>query len=123
MRRWPSESILAKAACAAFTVSSLRWLISSSAAAQAAASVSRTITCSRMPNFTLRPWRAARTSAILRAAASRRLAPGQVHVQLLGRQLVRASDEPPKYSGGYGFCVGGYSTLPPLDTSFSPSWL
>ena len=52
-----------------------------------------------------------------------RLAPGQVHVQLLGRQLVRGSDEPPKYSGGYGFCVGGYSTLPPLDTSFSPSWL
>ncbi len=72
MRRWPSESMRANAAWACTTVSSVTWLISSSAAAQAASSVSRTITCRRMPNFSVRPWRAARarTSAIFLATSA-----------------------------------------------------
>lgn len=50
MRRWPSESMRANTAWARTTVSSLTWLMSSSAAAQACSSVSRTMTCRRMPN-------------------------------------------------------------------------
>ena len=45
----------------------------------------------------------------------RRLAPGQVGVDLLGRDLVPASDEPPKYSGGYGCLHRRIQQLAALD--------
>ena len=57
--------------------------------AQASSAVSRTITCRRMPNFTVCPWRAARwrTSAIF-AATPATARPGQVDVHLFAGQFV-----------------------------------
>src|ERR1700709_842705 len=55
MRCWPTESMREKIFCAEATVSSVTCEMSSSAAFQASALVSRTITCRRMPNESWRP--------------------------------------------------------------------
>ena len=73
MRCWPTESMRAKTFWAAAIVSSSTCWISSSAACQASALVSRTITCSRMPNVTLAAARG--RDAPYRGRSSRRPAP------------------------------------------------
>ena len=82
MRCWPTESMREKIFCAAAIVSSVTCWISSSAAFQASALVSRTITCRRMPNESLRPRaRGDRPHALdLLGDLRRRLAPGQILV-------------------------------------------
>ena len=65
-------------------------LISSSAAFQASSSVSRTITCRRMPKRSLRPRLAAsraRRGRSSRATSRRRLAPGQIFVDGVGGDI------------------------------------
>ncbi len=59
IRRCPTESARWNAACAFAMVASSTLAISLSAACQASSLVSRTITCRRMPNRTVRPWAAA----------------------------------------------------------------
>jgi hypothetical protein len=69
---------------------------------QASSLVSRTITCRRMPKRTVGPAAAFAHLGDLLGNGGRWLAPGQVQLDLLGRQVLRASEEPPKYSGGRG---------------------
>src|SRR5215207_1677498 len=77
IRRWPTESMRAKVACARTIVASSTWLIRRSASAQASAAVSRTMTWRRMPKRSLRP-RAAKAAF---AARGRRLSFGiRLHV-------------------------------------------
>src|ERR1700753_3493130 len=84
MRCWPTESIREKIFCAEAMVSSVTCLIRSSAAFQASSLVSRTMTCKRMPNDSLRP----RVSAVdLLGDIRRRLAPGQVFIHGVDRDI------------------------------------
>ncbi len=82
MRCWPTKSIREKIFCAEATVSSVTCWISSSAAFQASALVSRTITCRRMPNESLRPRAGGGRPHPLDLLGDlrRRLAPGQIFV-------------------------------------------
>ncbi len=91
MRRWPTESKRAREAWARAMVSSSRCAISWRAAAcQASSSVSRTITCRRIPKLSLRPWRAACAPHLGDLLGHRRgrLAPGQVELDLLGGEVL-----------------------------------
>ena len=72
MRDWPCESMRAKTCCARAIVASSTRLISDSASRQASSSVSRTMTCRRMPKRISRPSASAsrRTEAIFSATWS-----------------------------------------------------
>ena len=90
MRLWPTESMRAKTLCAEAIVASSRWLISRSAAAQASslglahddvqadAEAERAPVLARAAAFTVRD---------LLGDLRRRLAPGQVLVDRLGRDI------------------------------------
>ena len=84
--------------CADATVSSVTCWISSSAAFQASALVSRTITCRRMPNESFRPRAAA--AAFTRLTFSATCAGGSPQVRYLSTvstaTSMPASDDPPK---------------------------
>ncbi len=102
MRCWPTLSKRENAACALAMSSSLTWRISASAAAQAASVVSRTITCSRMPNDRVRPRAAAsaRTAAIFSATAAGGSPQVRYTSTCSAATFWPTSEEPPKYSGG-----------------------
>src|SRR4051812_33760927 len=109
MRCCPTESIRAKIFCADATVSSVTCWIRSSAAFQASALVSRTMTCRRMPKESSRPRLAA--AALTRLTLSATCAGGSPQVRYLSTvstaTSMPASEEPPKYNGGRGDCTGG----------------
>ena len=82
--------LLGKRAWAFSICASVTWLISRSAARQASSSVSRTMKCSRMPKRSLRPRRVGLLArrAELFGDLRRRLAPGQVHVDQIGGEVL-----------------------------------
>ena len=92
MRRWPTESICAKRACAAATVAVVEVpdQLGGGAPRPRPRSRARSRAGGCRSSACGRAWRrAARTSATFSRHRGRRLAPGQVDVDLLGGQLVR----------------------------------
>src|SRR5580658_8706391 len=88
IRLCPTESMRAKVCCAIAIASSLTYWINSSAAVHAAALVSRTIICSRIPNLSVRPSSAAHSRDFLGGLRGR-LAPRQVEIDVPGCDLDR----------------------------------